>query len=206
MGQSTFSKVIWGIFTASAVLPFIAWGNSVNWSLSSLGALQYFPLFGLLAWMIMWTHYVSGALRIKYPDLSQPKYYSKLTSWIVLFSLLLHPGLLSYKLWSLTDTTPPGSWFNFVPGMKLAVILGSIALIIFLSFEVFDRMKDNALVKKYWLLISISQSLAMTLIFVHGLRVGTRLQEGWFMWAWLLCGLALIPCLYLIHKSDLLKK
>jgi hypothetical protein len=204
MTQKKFIIFSWSIFSISIIIPLIVWGSGINWGITSITPYQWFPLFGLLAWMIMWTHYINGAIRIKKPELKKPKYYENLTAYIVLASLLLHPGLLAYAQWSNEVGIPPQSFYNYVGDeLKLAVILGSVALIIFLSFEIFNRLKNNKSVQNRWLAISISQSIAMTLIFIHGLRLGNNISSGWFMYVWIFYGLTLIPCFYIIHINDL---
>jgi hypothetical protein len=204
MTQKNFNIFSWTILIISVLIPLIVWGGTIAWNISTLTPYQWFPLFGLLAWMIMWTHYINGAIRIKFADLKKPKYYEKITAYVVLASLLLHPGLLAYAQWRNDAGIPPQSFIDYVgKELRLAVVLGSIALTIFLSFEVFNRIKSNQIIKNYWIVISISQSIAMTLIFVHGLQLGSNLSVGWFVYVWLFYGLALIPCFYIIHTNDL---
>jgi hypothetical protein len=48
---------------------------------------------------------------------------------------------------------PPKSFYYYVgSSLTLAVIFGSIALMIFLSFEVLNRLQDNKYVKKWWII------------------------------------------------------
>lgn len=203
MTQQSFNKLTWGILLLSIILPMFVWGEFIGWSVGDITIYQWFPLFGLIAWMVMWTHYISGTIRVKNPELKKPKYYEPLTAYLVLVSLLLHPGLLAFALWSNDVGLPPNSFYDYVgDSLKLAVIFGSISLMIFLSFEIFNRTKTNKHIIKWWLAISISQSIAMTLIFVHGLRLGSILS-GWFEIVWVVYGLLLIPCFYIIHRQDI---
>ncbi len=205
MTQQKFNTIAWLLFGFAAMVPLIVWGSAIDWDIGDITIYQWFPLFGLLAWMVMWTHFVTGALRLNYSQLDKPKYYSVVSGYIVLGSLLLHPGLLAYAQFRNGVGVPPKSFYDYVgSSLTLAVIFGSIALLIFLSFEVFNRLKDNKSVRKNWLYISLSQSLAMTLIFVHGIRLGTNFTSGWFIYIWWLCGIILIPCFYFIHKNDVI--
>lgn len=138
------------------------------------------------------------------PRLKSPKYYSGITGAAVLGFLLLHPGLLSFAQFRNGQGLPPSSYLNYVgSGMFLSVMLGSIALIIFLSFEVFNRIKTKPAIIKWWPAISISQSIAMMLVFVHALNLGVIVSNGWFLYIWWLCGIILFPCFCLIHARDL---
>ena len=138
----------------------------------------------------------------KNPGLKKPAGYSKITGWIVLASILLHPGILAYEQFRNGAGIPPKSFYDFRPSLTIAVILGSISLLIFLSFEVFDRLQSNKSIKKYWWAVSISQSLAMIMIFIHALRLGTDVMSGWFMAVWIVYGIAILPAFYIIHKND----
>jgi hypothetical protein len=203
MTQKSFSQFTWGILIVSILIPLIVWGTNINWQIGSITLYQWFPLFGLLAWMVMWTHYVSGAVRVLKPTLKKPPYYGVFTAYLVLGCLLLHPGLLAFAQAQNKVGLPPLSFYEYVgEGLKLAVIFGSIALLIFLSFEVFSRMKNNKFIMQWSLAISISQSVAMVLIFVHGLRLGSNLNSGWFYYIWILYGIILLPSFYIIHTQD----
>ena len=203
MNQKNFDILSWVIFAVSVFLPFLVWGSNLSWDFNNVSIYSFFPLLGLIAWMTMWTHYVTGAIRIRNPKLVKPNHYSTVTGYLVLACLLLHPGLLAYAQNRNGQGLPPSSFFAYTgDGLKLAVMFGSISLLIFLSFEVFNRLKDRQLVKKYWWAISLSQSLAMTLIFIHGLRLGNNLQSSLFTFVWVLYGLLLLPCFYIIHLED----
>lgn len=204
MKQRNFTILSWFLVAISILLPLGIWGGSVNWQIANLTLFQLFPLFGLFAWMIMWTHYVTGAIRLSSQEVQKPRFYAGLTAYLVLISLLLHPGLLAYGLWDVGGGFPPTSFLGYVgEAMKVAVISGSIALTIFLSFEVFDRIKEKRLIKKYWLIVSFSQSLAMVLIFFHGLQLGSHISSGWFYYVWIAYGVILLPCFYIIHRYEL---
>jgi len=207
MKQQTFNKIAWTTVFLSLATVFFAWSGGVDWNSGSITAYQWFPLFGLIAWITMAGHYYLGALRLIHPELKSPKGYKAFTAYLVLGSLLLHPGILALEQSNNGQGLPPTSFYNYVgDGLKLAVMLGSISLIIFLSFEIFDRIRDKKFIKKYLTAISISQSIAMTLIWVHALRLGGSLGEGWFQFVWIVAGLSLIPCFYIIHKEDFQSK
>lgn len=207
MTQETFKKISWGSVIVSLLLVFVAWGSDVNWEIGELSAYQWFPLFGLIAWTVMAGHYYMGALRLQSPGLKKPAHYEKVTSYLVLGSLLLHPTILAIKQNAVGEGTPPQSFINYAgEGFKLAVMLGSLSLILFLSFEVLNRLQKTAKLKKMWWLVSLSQSLAMIFIWVHAMRLGGIVEQDWFRFIWILYGVALFPCFYLIHKADFEQK
>ena len=67
---------------------------------------------------------------------------------------------------------------------------------------IFVQSDLKKVIKNYWTAISISQSIAMTLVWVHALRLGGNLGEGWFQFLWIVAGFSLIPCFYVIHRED----
>ena len=203
MTQKRYVIKQWSLFLLAILLPILAWGQLYKWQVTSLTGYQWFPLFGLIAWMIMWTHYVNGAVRLSFKGLVKTKLYGKLSAYLVLLFLLLHPGILAFLQYRNNQGLPPESFINYVgESLAIAVMMGSLSLIIFLSFEVFDRLKNVNLFKKNWKYISITQSLAMILVYVHALRIGTIVNGGWFQIVWFVCGITLLPCLYIIHKDE----
>lgn len=192
----------WIVFAVITALPFLAWGANLGWEFTGFSSLSLFPLLGLLAWSTMWTHYVLGSVRLMNGK-TKNIVYSKFSGFFVLFLILLHPALLVYGMRKVTGLLPPESYAAYVgDGLVWAVLLGTISLIIFLSFEVFERLRHKAVIKKAWFFISLSQMLAMVLIFVHSLSIGQNLQSGWFLYYWLLMGALLVPCFAVIGRED----
>ncbi len=193
----------WILFGTITMLPLIAWLDRLNWSIDEVAAFSIFPILGLLAWGIMWTHYAIGALRLTFPALQKNYLYTSITTWLVLLLILAHPGILAWNLWKFTSELPPGSYYNYVgSSLKLFVIFGSISLLIFLSFDVFERMKNKTWVKHNWRYISLMQMLAMTLIFLHALALGKILDIWWLELYWVTLGALLIPCFAIIGRHD----
>ena len=79
---------------------------------------------------------------------------------------------------------------------------GSFALLLFLSYEVLHRLREKPYITKHWRWISISQMLAMVMIFVHGLKLGQNLHAGWMQLVWVSMGALLIPAFALILQHE----
>jgi len=174
------NKLPWYLFAFVVTTSLFVFGQGVNWSFKSLTIFSMFPLLGILAWSIMWTHYADGAIRI-INDKPKNKTYSHFSGVLVLFLILMHPGLLGLSQFQNTSQLPPGSYFSYVGNSLVwAILFAEIALITFLSYEFLNRLKSKNIVSKNWFWISLSQAIAMTLIFFHGLALGRHLGEGWF--------------------------
>lgn len=192
----------WTLFAVVVAASFAAWADLRSWDFSSLNVFALFPLLGLLAWSIMWTHYALGGVRLVHP-FERNHLYSRISAAVVLACLLLHPGLLAWGQFDVRGLLPPDSFYSYVaPSLKGAVLLGGISLLIFISFDIFDYFKQRDGVRRNWKWISLSQMLAMTLIFTHSLLLGSNLQSGWFQVWWVLLGVLLIPCFGLIVRAD----
>lgn len=184
-------QVIAWIATVSVIaISIFVWGDLYNWNVLPFDRYLYFPLFGLLAFGLMWTHYVIASLRLASGvDKSVIARYYSVTSYIVLASLLLHPALLNSRLYDDGFGLPPGSYSAYVAqGMTWIVTLGLISLIIFLLFELHRFFADRS----WWKYVSWASDLAMIAILYHGFQLGGHLQTGWFKGVWYFYGVTLV--------------
>lgn len=185
----------WTLTGIVAMVAMGAWGQGLSWQLGSLSAYQLFPVFGLLAFSLMWTHYVVDFVREHLTSLPRPtiRRYFEITSLLVLLAILAHPGLLIWQLWQDGFDLPPGSYLTHyvAPALRGAAILGSISLCIFLLFEL-RRWCNN---RKWWKYVLVANDIAMLAIFYHGLRLGGNLQVGWLKWLWYFYGTTLLGIL-----------
>jgi hypothetical protein len=181
-------------------LALVVWASERLGS-GSLTVYKLFPLLGLVAFSLMWTHYVLGSLRRFYGvESSVLKQYYRTTSWFVLALILLHPGLLIYQLKVDGFGLPPQSYLTVYgePGMKFAIMLGTISLLIFLAFELKKKFEK----KTWWRFVEYAQIFAMGLIFYHGLTLGRELSVSWYRAAWFFYGLSLILAVVYNHWYD----
>ncbi len=201
--QSQFNILSWGLVAASIMAVTFAWGDLLGWEVGSLSPYQWFPLFGMIAWTVMATHYYLGALRLMQPGLSRPPYFKQITGYIVLGALLLHPGILAIAQFQNGEGLPPSSYLAYVgDSMRLAVMLGSVSLLTFLSFEILERLKSNKTIDKNWKYVSLAQAVAMGFIWFHAVKLGSHVSSGWVYWMWVVYGLALLPSFFVVLKQD----
>src|SRR5580704_14325321 len=89
----------WSTSLIVTALAVFAWGHSNAWHVFPFNTLQLFPVLGLVAFSLMWAHYVAAfmrrALGVERAVLQR---YFDTTSWAVLILICLHPGLLIYQL------------------------------------------------------------------------------------------------------------
>lgn len=200
--NSTYRFITWILLGLVLIVPFVAWAESMSWQFASITVISLFPLLGLWAWSIMWTHYALGTLRLVEPRIREVKIYSLLTRILVLFLIVLHPGLLIWTQWQVLGTWPPGSVYTYVGNsMEIYATLGAIALMFFASFEILERLRNHPAVRKNWFWVSLSQMIGMTLILVHSFALGGTIS-GWFAFYWFTLGALLIPCFGLIGRQD----
>lgn len=179
-----------GLIVFTCLLAFIAWGQDNGWQLVNISTYQLFPLFGLLAFSIMWSQYVMEGIK---NYLGQPNVldsYFNVTGWMVLGAILLHPGLLIAQRFHDGYGLPPGSYESYVaPMQRWLVILGSVSLLMFLAFELKHFYRD----KPWWKYVVFLNDLAIVAIFYHGLRLGQDIGHHWFQVVWYLYGVVLVP-------------
>lgn len=179
----------WLVTAVVSVLALYVWGSSNAWQLGSLSTYQIFPVLGLLAFSIMWSHYMTGFIRKNFLKSVDLEAYFRLTGYVVLLAILLHPGLLIYQRFRDGFGLPPGSYKSYVaPGMGWITLLGSVSLLAFLAFELHRWFKDRS----WWKYVIYAGDAAMLAIFYHGLRLGTQLHVTWFRSVWWFYGLTLL--------------
>ncbi len=190
----------WGLSTLAGIVAIVAWGAGIRWNIGRLSAYQIFPVFGLMAFSLMWAHYITAAVRayLKLPKEALKSYF-EITSLFVLLCLIVHPGLLIFQLWHDGFGLPPFSYLNNYVAKKntVAALLGSIGLVIFLAFELHRWFSE----KSWWKYVQYASDIGMGLIFIHALKLGRQLQPGWFRVVWWIYGISLLGALVYIYTD-----
>ena len=154
-----------------------------------VGPYELFPLLGLIAWSLMWTHYTVGPVQrwLKAKDGSLKTFFS-ITGWIVLAFILLHPTIFVFTLYEDGLGIPPASYVAVYPAALelFAIALGYLALCAFLAYEFHRRYKD----RKWWRFVEYANVAAMFAIFYHALTLGGEIS-GWFLIVWIVYGITL---------------
>lgn len=183
--KRNYVLIEWVLGGIAIILPVIAWLSVQH---RELTLYDIFPPLGLIAFGLMWTHFVMGALK-RYADVEtrEPGLYMPISMGLVLALIILHPGLLWFALFLDGYGLPPESYLKAYSSQVLLVLLGSASLIIFLAYE-FKRVFGQ---KSWWKYIDWLQIVGMAAIFIHALGLGRDLQMNWFMVVWWLYGITL---------------
>lgn len=180
------------------MLAVLGWGTVYRWQLTPISAYTFFPLFGLIAFSILWSQYIvlaiTKVLGIHAKELGQ---YFSITGWIFLLAIFLHPGLLVWQLWRDGFGLPPESYLRHyvAPGLEWAALLGSVSFLIFLAYELHRWYGDRS----WWKYMTYLTDVAALAIFIHSFKLGTSVQGGWFRGVWIVYGVTLLVGLVYIR-------
>lgn len=199
--KSRLTETAWGLSVLVTVIGFLAWAQNLNWELAGIGAYELFPFLGILAFSLMWVHYIITGLRAGF-DLESVKIkksYFKITAGIVLFSLLFHPGLLIWQLYLDGFGLPPKSYvMNYIaPGLAWAVYLGTISWLAFMTFEL-RRWYSK---KPWWKYVLYANDLAIWGVYIHGLKLGADVGAPWLVYVWYAYGVLLAAAFAAIYRK-----
>jgi hypothetical protein len=193
-----FVFVVWLITLITIILAAVAWGENLSWHFSGITIYKIFPIFGLIAFSLLWSQYIARALRQFFKIRPKAlKTYLSVSGYFVLLAILLHPGLFIYKLWSDGFGFPTGSYTYYVaPTLKWVVLLGSFNLLILLIFELNRIFAKHA----WWHYYTYIVDLIMFSILYHALELGTQLRvEHWYQAVFYVYGITYLIALAYIY-------
>jgi hypothetical protein len=179
----------------SVTLAIIAWQQINSGPLNELSVYDIFPLFGLLAFSLLWCLYTTDATA-NYLEVSNESLrpYYRITGYVLLLVILTHPTLLVMQLWRDGFGLPPGSYSAYVgESLVWVALLGTASLFAFLAYELHRWFKK----RKWWKWVVYANDIAMLAVFYHGLRIGGELQSGWFRYVWFFYGSMFV--IYMIY-------
>jgi hypothetical protein len=192
----------WLVTAAVLITAFLAWSNSFSWNFNNLSIYLIFPIFGLAAFGIMWSQYLMATI-VKIIGSSGNKLtsYFNITGWMVLFFIVIHPGLLSFRLWRDGGGIPPSSEWHFVmPTLHAALLVGMCAWLIFLAYELRRKLSKYG----WWKYMEYLIDVAILGVFYHSLKLGSQTHSGWFGIVWRFYGASLILMLVYRYCNKLL--
>lgn len=191
-------SIEWTLGSMAVVLPSVAWLSCAD--LTDLTLYDVFPPLGLVAFGLMWTHFVMGALR-RYSGatLSDKRLFMPVSMGLVLALIVLHPGLFWLALYMDGYGLPPQSYMEVYSTQLSFLAMGTVALMIFLAYE----LKRFFGQKTWWKYVEYLQIVGMIAIFIHAIGLGNELTIDWFMAVWVTYGLTLAAA---IIYSELYKR
>lgn len=170
-------------------LPIYVWVDALG--NGSVGALTVFPLLGLLAFSIMWWHFLLGFVKDIDPKFAKIKSLHKTSSIFVFLLILLHPMLLYFYSVSNSLGGPPDAYYNYVSSdFGIFITYGLLALIIFLLYDLARWLRKKPWVARNWLIVDSVDDVAFIAVFVHSIMLGQHLQDGWFRYLWIFYGVS----------------
>lgn len=173
--------IAYGLALFTTCLALLVWQPSTTGGITTY---VLFPLFGLVAFGLMWGHYIMGAIRrMLGVDKAALGAYWLVTSWITLFCILAHPLLVDLQLYIDGLGLPPDSLFAVYvrPLDRLALFAGFTALLSFLAYELYRFYQS----KSWWKYVEWLNIVAMCLILFHGFVLGGELRSQWFQIIWI---------------------
>lgn len=173
------------------LLPLYVWGARLDWNLESISLLTVFPLLGLVAFSIMWWHFLLGFVKDLNPSFEKIRSLHKTSSVFVLLLIILHPMLLSAHSAANNLPGPPGAYYNYVSSSNAILITyGLLALTIFLLYDLARWLKTKPWVENNWLIVDAIDDVAFIAVFVHSIVLGQHVQSGWFKYLWIFYGVS----------------
>lgn len=198
--QNKLTWLPWLLCGIVVALAIYVWGSSLNWNFSGLSIYLFFPVLGLTAWSILWSQYMTGLMLRTFLKGADVQKFFSITGYIVLFAIVLHPGLLAYQRFRDGFGLPPGSETSYVaPGMAWIVVLAMVSLLVFLSYELHRWFQD----RRWWKYVVRLSDAAMLAIFYHGLELGTQTHVPWFRAVWWFYGAMLLVALVINYASPI---
>ncbi len=202
LGGSTkkvFHFIEWTCAAIVLATVFVAWIQSRNIFERGVDEFSLFPLLGLMAFVLMWSHYIFGAVRRGMGVAKdQAGIYWPASSALVLVLIILHPLLLNYRLIADGLGLPPGSYELAYGNKAVFLVLGTACLLVFLMFELRRWFRDAA----WWKYVEYAQVVAMIGIFIHSLELGRELTLPWFLTLWWIYGLLLVGAWVYNYRYD----
>lgn len=167
----------------AVLVPILAHIESVSWADSS-PIMFFFPIFGLLAFTLLWLHAISGVFEEWLRERFDFDAFVHWTSLVILVSIILHPLLLliiaKFDILGIYNSNPK------------AILLAFIGLVLLLTYDLGKAFKKKQFIAKNWNKILIVSNIGFILTFFHSLQIGSDLQSGWMRILWIFYGVTAI--------------
>lgn len=197
------------LYAGLIVIPTVMWFTSSNYEALQTGdvalrqaLLLIFPLFGLIAFTMLWAQLMIGAFMPLWNKLySSPKVlrFHIVHGVVVWLVLLLHPGLL-YASKILGDGfTLQALRIDYVARQNVPyVLLGMAAFILLCTTILIALLRKRSFVQKYWKKVHYLNYVVFVMVFVHSFRLGSHVEPTILRYVWFVYGSVFV--LALLYK------
>ena len=131
-----------------------------------------------------------------------------LSYYWVFASFILHPAILVLYAndlgFSILNSPASGKsaadFYRFYVGSakEKFVLLGYVALVVFISYDVFRYLRKKSWVRRHWPIIKALSDAAFVAIWLHSLNLGRHLASGAMRAFWFLLGASGI--FFILHR------
>ncbi len=154
----------------------LQWDFNLNtWSLN------LFPLFGLIAFILLWFHSLCGVFEDWLKEYIDFDWFVHVTSIIILICIIAHPLLLFIGM----DFSISNIFFYYGARSLWFVI---IAWLLLISYDVGKMLKKYNFFAKNWHNILAISNIGFLMTFFHSLILGSDLQSGPLKYIWIFYG------------------
>ncbi len=147
---------------------------------------EIFPIFGLVAFLLLWTHAVSGFVETPIRRWSN-RLFDEYVYWsalVILVCIILHPLLLLIA-----------THFNFTAIFGFGepyVWLGISGWVLLISYDITKPWRSHRNFAQHWRKVLILSNIGFVLIFFHSLNLGDDFHSGPLHWLWIFFGVSAI--------------
>ncbi len=185
------------LFIFQLLIPLCVWAQSYDWQ-PMLNLYVFFPIFGLLAFSIMYSQMVVGTFSSYFKfQFSLDSFFSK-TGVAVLVLFVMHPLLLFIAQFKSGASPLFSSVYSLVePEQAIFLTLAMIAFTIFILYEFAMRLSSCNFAKKLVPFFEHLSSIGVILVWIHSINIGSHLQDGFLHYVWWFYGItAILMILY----------
>lgn len=182
----------------AVLYPLWVSAGGMGWSFSSGVIMNFFPLFGIAAFTIMWLHVVSEPFQAWLGQYFDREKFVDRTSYLVLVCIIMHPLLVLISIKFNVMMLLQGGIYIWL------AILGFFLLII---FDIGKFLQKKEFFFRHWNKILFLSTIGFLLIFFHSLGIGSNLQSGFLRKLWIFYGVTgIIATIYTYGIKRFLSK
>lgn len=165
----------------AVLYPLLTVISARNWSLDDTIIYNLFPIFGVLAFTILWLHVISGVFEERLKELINFDLYVRRTAWIVFVGIIMHPLLalfaFDFSFWNIFD----------VYG-RLPIFLAITAWFLLITYDIGRLLQQKEFFVLHWRKILFISTIGIILSFFHSILIGGDLQVGPLRVLWIFYG------------------